>query len=106
MQVTASPSRCSKKSRNNDQLTMHYTGKLSSGKKFDSSVDRKKPFQFTLGVGQVIAGWDAGLLGMCVGEKRTLVIPPSLAYGEEGVGAVIPACSTLVFEVELLDIAN
>jgi len=106
MQVTASPSRCSKKSRNNNQLTMHYTGKLSSGKKFDSSVDRNKPFQFTLGVGQVIAGWDAGLLGMCVGEKRTLVIPPSLAYGEEGVGSVIPPCSTLVFEVELLDIAN
>merc|ERR1712243_229221 len=106
MQVTHSPGRCGKIARAGDQLTMHYTGKLSSGRKFDSSVDRNKPFQFTLGVGQVIAGWDDGLPGMCVGEKRTLVIPPSLAYGEEGVGAVIPPCSTLVFEVELLNIAN
>lgn len=106
MQVTTSPSRCPKKSATGDQLTMHYTGKLSTGRKFDSSVDRNKPFQFTLGVGQVIAGWDEGLLGMCVGESRTLVIPPDLAYGEQGVGAVIPPCSVLVFEVELLDIAN
>merc|ERR1712106_1204672 len=90
MQVTHSPLRCSKIAREGDQLTMHYTGKLSSGRKFDSSVDRNKPFQFTLGVGQVIAGWDEGLAGMCVGEKRTLVIPPDLAYGEQGVGAVIP----------------
>jgi len=106
IQVTNSPSRCPRKSATGDQLTMHYTGKLSTGRKFDSSVDRNKPFQFTLGVGQVIAGWDEGLLGMCVGESRTLVIPPDLAYGEQGVGAVIPPCSVLVFEVELLDIAN
>lgn len=106
MQVTHSPGRCGKIARAGDQLTMHYTGKLSSGRKFDSSVDRNKPFQFTLGVGQVIAGWDEGLSGMCVGEKRTLVIPPDLAYGEQGVGAVIPPCSVLVFDVELLDIAN
>jgi len=106
MQVTHSPGRCGKIARAGDQLTMHYTGKLSSGRKFDSSVDRNKPFQFTLGVGQVIAGWDEGLLGMCVGEKRTLVIPPDLAYGEQGVGAVIPPCSVLVFDVELLEIAN
>merc|ERR1712106_113307 len=90
MQVTHSPGRCGRIAREGDQLTMHYTGKLSSGKKIDSSVDRNKPFQFTLGVGQVIAGWDEGLAGMCVGEKRTLVIPPDLAYGEQGVGAVIP----------------
>jgi len=106
MQVTHSPGRCGKIARAGDQLTMHYTGKLSSGRKFDSSVDRNKPFQFTLGVGQVIAGWDEGLSGMCVGEKRTLVIPPDLAYGEQGVGAVIPPCSVLVFDVELLEIAN
>jgi len=104
MQVTSSPSRCSRISKSGDQLTMHYTGKLDSGLKFDSSLDRDKPFQFTLGVGQVIAGWDSGLKGMCVGEKRTLVIPPDLAYGDQGVTPVIPPCSTLVFDVELIDI--
>jgi len=105
-QVTGGTAQCGRAARAGDQLTMHYTGKLSTGRKFDSSVDRDKPFQFTLGVGQVIAGWDEGLAGMCEGERRTLVIPPQLAYGEQGVGAVIPPCSTLVFDVELLEIAN
>lgn len=104
VKVTYSPSRCRRTASNGDKLTMHYVGKLESGTQFDSSVDRNKPFEFTLGVGQVIAGWDAGLEGMCVGETRTLVIPPDQAYGSDGVGSVIPACSTLVFDVELLDI--
>ncbi|KAJ3300042.1 Peptidyl-prolyl cis-trans isomerase fpr2 [Borealophlyctis nickersoniae] len=87
-------------------LAMHYTGTLfSNGEKFDSSLDRNQPFEFTLGNGQVIKGWDQGLLDMCVGEKRKLVIPPNMAYGDRSTGP-IPAGSTLVFEVELLEIKN
>lgn len=104
VKVTYQPGRCLKTAKTGDKLTMHYVGKLKSGTQFDSSVDRNKPFEFTLGVGQVIAGWDAGLEGMCVGETRSLTIPPDQAYGEAGVGSVIPPCSTLVFDVELLDI--
>jgi len=97
---------CLRKAKRGDKLSMHYTGFLASnGKKFDSSRDRKKPFDFTLGVGQVIAGWDQGVEGMCVGEVRKLTVPPDMAYGEDGVGSVIPSCATLVFDVELLDIA-
>ena len=87
-------------------LLVHYTGTLENGEKFDSSVDRGQPFNFTLGTGQVIAGWDEGMLGMKVGEKRKLVIPAEYAYGEAGFPPVIPANATLTFEVELLEIVK
>ena len=89
--------------KDGDQITVDYTGKLQDGTVFDSSVG-KTPFQFTLGAGQVIPGWDQGLLGMKVGGKRTLTIPPSLAYGDQGAGGVIPPNATLIFDVELISI--
>lgn len=83
-------------------VSVHYTGWLENGTKFDSSHDRNSPFSFRLGAGQVIRGWDEGVAGMKIGGKRKLIIPPDLGYGARGAGGVIPGNATLIFEVELL----
>ncbi|KAI1264874.1 hypothetical protein F5Y18DRAFT_417437 [Xylariaceae sp. FL1019] len=101
--VTA-PVECERKTQSGDKVQMHYRGTLQAdGKQFDASYDRGTPFSFQLGAGRVIKGWDQGLLDMCIGEKRTLTIPPELGYGNRGMGP-IPAGSTLVFETELMGI--
>jgi FKBP-type peptidyl-prolyl cis-trans isomerase len=88
-----------------DTVTVHYTGWLTTGAKFDSSVDRDEPFAFVLGEGQVIQGWDQGVATMRVGDKAKLTIPPDLAYGASGYPGAIPPNATLIFEVELLSIS-
>ena len=90
--------------KNGDKVKVHYVGTLEDGTKFDSSVDRGTPFEFTLGIGQVIQGWDLGVLGMKIGEKRKLTIPSDLGYGSSGAGNLIPPHAILIFEVELLEI--
>ena len=92
------------KAESGDTVSVHYTGWLTNGDKFDSSLDRGQPFEFPIGQGRVIKGWDQGVVGMQVGGTRKLTIPPSLAYGEQGAGSDIPPNATLVFEVQLLEI--
>jgi len=89
--------------KNSSSVTVNYTGTLTDGTKFDSSLDRNQPFTFVLGDGEVIQGWEQGVLGMKVGGKRKLTIPPSLGYGDQSTGK-IPANSTLIFEIELLEV--
>ncbi|CAG8549065.1 2323_t:CDS:2, partial [Ambispora leptoticha] len=92
--------KCTKRAKDGDSLSVHYTGTLfTDGTKFDSSIDRGTPFTFTL-------GWDQGLRGMCIGEKRKLIIPSDLAYGERGSPPIIPENAALVFDVELVEISN
>jgi len=92
------------KTKNGDTIAVHYTGKLEDGTKFDSSLDRGTPFEFTIGQGMVIQGWEKGLLDMKIGEKRTLTIPSEMGYGSQGAGGIIPPNATLIFDVELVDI--
>ncbi|CAL8471324.1 g10866 [Coccomyxa elongata] len=102
--VKHKPAQCVKKATAGDSVSVHYTGKLTDGSVFDSSVDRGQPFEFKLGAGQVIKGWDQGIAGMCIGEKRRLKIPASLGYGEHGSPPKIPGGATLIFETELMGI--
>ncbi|WMV46814.1 hypothetical protein MTR67_040199 [Solanum verrucosum] len=100
--VKFKPASCELKAHKGDRVSVHYSGKLTDGTVFDSSYERNDPIEFELGSGQVIKGWDQGLLGMCVGEKRKLKIPAKLGYGESGSPPKIPGGATLVFDTELV----
>ena len=91
---------------NHSKIQVHYTGKLQDGTKFDSSYDRGQPFSFQIGLREVIKGWEIGLIGMKVGGKRTLIIPPELAYGDRGAGDLIPPNATLTFDIEIVAVKN
>ncbi|KZT53849.1 hypothetical protein CALCODRAFT_500598 [Calocera cornea HHB12733] len=107
VEVLSKPEECPLQSRNGDTMSMHYTGTLASnGNKFDSSRDRNRAFEFTLGAGRVIKGWEEGLKDMCIGERRKLTIPAHMGYGARGAGHQIPGGATLQFDVELLGIKN
>jgi len=106
VEVVSKPADCNVKSKYGDKLSLHYTGKLQDGTVFDSSRrDGREPLTFQLGAGNIIPGWNKGLVGMCVSEKRKLTIPPNFAYGETGHPPVIPPDATLYFDVELLEIS-
>ncbi|KAF0916489.1 hypothetical protein E2562_007570 [Oryza meyeriana var. granulata] len=100
--VKYKPESCTLQAHKGDKIKVHYRGTLTDGSVFDSSFDRGDPFEFTLGNGQVIKGWDQGLLGMCVGEKRKLKIPAKMGYGERGSPPKIPGGATLIFDTELI----
>lgn len=111
VETTFLPASCDRKTKVGDHLEMHYTGTIDRSSKtgtpervFDTSITRQQPFDFTLGTGQVIKGWDQGLLDMCQGEKRTLILPPEYGYGDRGAGNDIPGGATLRFTVELIAI--
>ena len=105
IEVVSKPDECERKVKKGDNLAMHYTGMLENGDKFDSSLRRGEPLKFQIGIGKVIKGWDEGVLGMCIGEKRKLVIPPELGYGKRGTGN-IPPDSTLYFDIELMELSD
>jgi len=108
IEILSKPAGCDRAAQDGDHLQIHYTGTLEDGSTFDSSRDRKplEPFQFQVGVGQVIGGWEEGVLGMCVGEQRRLVVPPALGYGDQGAGDLIPGGATLIFDLQLMGIQD
>ncbi|ODV85388.1 hypothetical protein CANARDRAFT_28182 [[Candida] arabinofermentans NRRL YB-2248] len=97
---------CKRRTIIGDTIQVHYKGQLENGFEFDSSFNRNQPISFKLGIGQVIKGWDQGLLDMCIGEERKLIIPSKLGYGSRGAGGIIPPDSTLIFETKLVGIVN